>query len=48
VKSDGDLYDGLDRCKPGEKVQLEVLRRGKEKRTFTVVLAERADTALAE
>jgi S1-C subfamily serine protease len=42
VKSEGDLFEQLDKCKVGEKVTLDVLRQGQKKMTLSVVLGERA------
>jgi S1-C subfamily serine protease len=42
VRSERDLFDVLDSCRVGEKVQVEVLRKGEEKRTLNVALGERA------
>ncbi|KAG7672422.1 putative Protease Do-like 1, chloroplastic [Nannochloris sp. 'desiccata'] len=41
VKSEGDLFDQLDKCKVGDKVQVDVLRQGDKKVTVSVVLGER-------
>ena len=43
VRRDGDLFAALDRCKVGQRVEVEVRRRGEEARTVAVVLAERQD-----
>lgn len=41
VKSEADLFDVLDGCKIGDKVPVEVLRGGRQKKTLIVHLAER-------
>lgn len=46
VHREGDLFDVLDSCKVGDRVRVEVLRRGKERRTLEVVLTERAPERL--
>ena len=42
VRREGDLFGALDRCKVGQEIEVQVLRRGKEARSVKVVLAERA------
>jgi S1-C subfamily serine protease len=42
IKSEGDLFDQLDKCKVGDKVTVDVLRQGEKKVSVSVVLAERA------
>jgi S1-C subfamily serine protease len=42
VKSEGDLFDQLDTCKVGDKVQVDVLRQGEKKVSVSVLLGERA------
>ena len=42
VKKEADLFDQLDRCKVGDKVKVEVLRKGEKRASMTVELAERA------
>ena len=44
VKKEGDLFDVLDSCKIGDKVTVDVLRRGTQKMSFDVVLKERTMT----
>ena len=41
VRSEGDLFDALDRSKVGDTVKVDVLRRGSERRTLTVTLGDR-------
>jgi S1-C subfamily serine protease len=41
VRREGDLFDALDRCKVGESVEVQVLRRGEGAVTVRVTLAER-------
>jgi S1-C subfamily serine protease len=41
VKSEGDLFDALDKCKVGDKIQLDVLRQGEKKLSVSVLLGER-------
>lgn len=42
VKTEGDLFDMLDKSKVGESVKVDVLRQGEKKVTVSVTLAERA------
>jgi S1-C subfamily serine protease len=42
IRSEGDLFDVLDSCKVGDTVEVDVLRRGQNRVTLTVKLAERA------
>jgi S1-C subfamily serine protease len=42
VKNEGDLFDVLDERKVGDKVRVELLRKGRERGSVEVVLAERA------
>ena len=41
IKSEGDLFDQLDKCQVGDKVKLDVLRQGQKKVSLTVTLGER-------
>lgn len=41
VRGENDLFDILDGCKVGEAVQIDVLRKGREKKVLTVILGER-------
>eukprot|EP00887_Chlorella_sp_A99_P005565 scaffold1.g5565.t1 len=41
VRNEADLFNILDDCKVGDAVKLDLLRHGRERKTVSVVLAER-------
>lgn len=41
IRSEGELFDALDRCKVGQKVTVDILRRGTERMTLTVTLGDK-------
>lgn len=45
IKNEGDLYDVLDSLKVGDEVQVELLRKGRERKTVRATLIERAPEA---